>query len=116
MLLYQLRMALRGLRRDRGLWLPALAGLALATSIWTARFVDADFFPMFGVPVGAGRAFSREEEASGAAVLVVAVDRETGSAARSVVGRTLLVDGRPFRVVGGVSADQPVRPDWDISA
>lgn len=205
MLLYQLRMAVRGLRRDRGLWLPALAGLALATSIWTtvvviyqrvhggrlwtspavhqvelphrtparraaqgseafltetpartrvsypeyrvlagsglpvrqtatfrapvavsdgraaaeiwtARFVDADFFAMFGVPVGAGRAFSREEEASGAAVLVLADARETGSTARSMVGRTLLVDGRPFRVVGGVSADQPVRPDWDISA
>jgi putative ABC transport system permease protein len=204
MFLYHLRLAIRSVRRDRGLCLPALAGLALAGSIWstttviylriydrgptpaaglhqvelghrggmmeageaggeggqvgrtrvsfpeyqllaasgvaprqtasyraevalgeegsgrpgrlvTARFVDGDFFRLFGLPLGGGRFFSAEEAARGAAVLVVAqpLARALGGAP---AGWRLLVDGERFEVVGETGADQPFRPAWDVAA
>ena len=30
------------------------------------------------------------------------------------MGRTLLIEGRPFQVVGVLTAHQPERPEWDI--
>jgi putative ABC transport system permease protein len=79
------------------------------------RFAGADFFGLFRVTPGAGRTFTRDEEQRGAAVAVVGrcfAEQQIGTA--NAVGRTLLIEGRPFQVVGVLGADQPERPEWDI--
>jgi putative ABC transport system permease protein len=78
------------------------------------RFVDADFFGMFGADLRWGAVFSREDEAAGAPVVVIAKDlnRRLFGGTDSV-GRTLRVDGRPFRIVGVLAEDQPFAPEWD---
>jgi putative ABC transport system permease protein len=204
MLLYHLRLAVQGLRRDRGLTVPALVGLALAASLWSTvvfiylrvhaeagapsralhqveiahrdpasgadpavespaaavttrtrvsvseyevlagsglgvrqaasfraqvavsgggdgrlaevRFVAGDFFALFGVPRGEGRFFSADEAARGDPVAVLARPLGARLFPRAAPDRTVLVDGRPFRVVGQTGEDQPFRPAWDAAA
>jgi hypothetical protein len=206
MLLYHLRLAVQGLRRDRALTVPALAGLALAASLWSTvaviylrvhgaagrpsaalhqvemvhrdptsgadpavespaaaittrtrvsfpeyqrlagsglavrqtasfraqaalsaaggsearlaevRFVAGDFFALFGIRRGEGRLFGGEEAARGEPVAVVAPALASRLFAGTATGGTVLVDGRPFRVVGQTGDDQPFRPVWDPAA
>jgi putative ABC transport system permease protein len=204
MLLYHLRLAVQGLRRDRGLTVPALVGLALAASLWSTvafiylrvhagagapsralhqveiahrdpasgadpavespgaavttrtrvsvqeyellagsglglrqaasfraqvavsaggdarlaevRFVTGDFFALFGVRPGEGRFFSADEETHGDPVAVLARPLAARLFPRAVSNGTVLVDGRPFRVVGQTGEDQPFRPAWDAAA
>ena len=93
-----------------------------------ARFVNAPFFPLFRIPIGHGRAFDSAEEMGRAPVVVLgerlartlfATATATGNSGTDpsalAVGKRLLVEGRPFRVVGVVRGDQPFRPTWDIS-
>jgi putative ABC transport system permease protein len=79
-----------------------------------ARFAQADFFPMFGLSFRYGGAWTREDDAGGAAVVVLGGplnDQLFGG--DDSVGRTIMVDDRPFRVVGVIEGDQPFAPDWD---
>jgi hypothetical protein len=206
MLLYHLRLALLGLRRDRGLAVPALVGLALAASVWSTvaviylrvygggrapaeglhqvevdhrdpaggadpsleppaavlstrtrlsypeyqllassgipsaqtasfrsrvavalpsapaqlrivRFVEGDFFALFHLPCGEGRFFSAEEAARGDAVAVLGGPLGRALARQQTrTAQTVLVEGRPFQVVGETAGDQPFRAEWDIAA
>lgn len=81
------------------------------------RFVGADFFTMFELPMAAGAAWSREDEARGVNVVVVGreLNRRLGASRQHPdgVGRLILVDDRPFRVVGVLAEDQPFSPEWD---
>jgi putative ABC transport system permease protein len=89
--------------------------VAAPAEIINCRFVSADFFGLFAVATGDGRTFMRDEETAGEAVAVVGrryAEAHFGSAA--VGNRTLLVEGRPFRVVGVLAGDQPERPEWDV--
>lgn len=66
-----------------------------------ARFTTADFFPMFDVPMRAGRAWTSEEDQGRARVVVISsalADRlfDRGDA----VGRSLRVDQHELRVIG----------------
>jgi putative ABC transport system permease protein len=81
-----------------------------------ARFVNADFFPLFEVPLAQGRPLSPSDE-TGAAPVVVLGERleRTLFPNRNSPGQDVLIEGRRFRVVGVVSGDQPFRPTWDIS-
>jgi putative ABC transport system permease protein len=84
-----------------------------------ARLVSADFFPMFQIPMGGGRGFTREEEAAQSAVVVLGealARRMFGVDGAPAVGKTLMLEGLPFRVVGVVDGDQPTRPEWDVAA
>jgi putative ABC transport system permease protein len=84
--------------------------------IINTRFVGPDFFGLFDVRLGAGRLFTHDEEAAGAAVAVVGrryAEAHFGSVA-AAADHTLLVEGRRFKVVGALAADQPERPAWDI--
>ncbi len=76
------------------------------------RFVNADFFPLFLRATGAGRPFSASEDAQGAAVAVVGL--RFAERLGLGVGQSLVVEGRPFQIVGLLAADQPTRPEWDI--
>ena len=82
-----------------------------------ARFVNADFFSMFGVALRAGAPWTRKQEEAGAAVVVLskrlAAELFPGDDA---IGASLLVDGLSYRVVGICAADQPTSPAWDRAA
>ena len=80
-----------------------------------ARFANADFFPMFRLPLASGRPFTREEEAAGAPVAVLGQRLHRRLLGRHRGPATVVVDGRPFQVVGVIDGDQPVRPVWDIA-
>jgi putative ABC transport system permease protein len=79
-----------------------------------ARFVNADFFSLFGVALSDGAPFTRQQEATGAAVVVISKRlAEALFPERGAVGATLQVNGSPYRVVGVCAEDQPMKPEWD---
>jgi putative ABC transport system permease protein len=79
-----------------------------------ARFVSRDFFDMFQLPLSPGAVWSREEEVRGDRVVVVAyaLARQLWGSA-SPVGKTLLIDGDAYRVVGALADEPPFKPEWD---
>jgi putative ABC transport system permease protein len=89
------------------------AGLARSLR---GRFADAPFFSLFAVPFAHGRPFTASEQAAGEAVAVIGhrLNRTLFGGADSV-GRALLVEGRPFRIVGVIDGDQPFRATWDLA-
>jgi putative ABC transport system permease protein len=78
------------------------------------RFAAADFFALFPVALGEGRAYLADEEARQEPVAVIS--RRLGAALAVGAGGTILVEGRRFRVVGVTSGHQPFRPEWDVVA
>lgn len=81
----------------------------------SGRFAGADFFPMFQRAVSPGRPYTAEEEARGDAVVVLGRRLAARLFGASAVGRTVLIEGRPFNVVGVAAGDQPYRADWDVA-
>lgn len=83
-----------------------------------ARMVLGDFFPLLGMEMASGRTFTAEETEAGAAPLAVLGHgfwQRAFSGDPGVVGRTLLLDGEPFTVVGVLAAGQGYpRPDVDV--
>jgi putative ABC transport system permease protein len=74
----------------------------------TGEIVNANFFSVLGVKPALGREFLPEEEPEGApAVVIVTHDfwqRQLGGDT-DVLGRTLMLDARPYRIVGVLPAD-----------
>src|SRR5215831_5444216 len=67
------------------------------------RMVSASFFPLLGVAPALGRTFSSDEDREGGprvAMLAHGFWMRRFGGDRSVIGRTLLLDGRPYTVVG----------------
>jgi putative ABC transport system permease protein len=88
---------------------------ALLARLAHARFVNAAFFSLFQLPLGRGRPFTSAEEMGREPVMVLGQRlARTLFAGADPIGRSLLVEGRPFRIVGVVAGDQPFRPTWDI--
>jgi putative ABC transport system permease protein len=89
---------------------PTDAALALP-----ARFVQADFFQFFPIPLR-GRPFTGQDDQQSRAVAVIgyraAQELFPGGDA---VGATVMVDGHPFLIVGAVADHGPMRPVWDIA-
>ncbi len=80
--------------------------------------VSPNFFSMIGVATSLGRAFSTDEEAPGHDHVVILSDglwkRRFGGDA-TVVGRTVLIDGSPFTVIGVLPPGyQFFQPDLDM--
>jgi putative ABC transport system permease protein len=78
------------------------------------RFAGRELFGMFAMRFREGGAWTAADEASGAAVVVLGralagqlFDGGPG------VGRTVMVDDRPFRVAGVLADEQPFSPEWD---
>jgi putative ABC transport system permease protein len=80
------------------------------------RFAHADFFAMFDPPFRFGGPWTRQDDGGGAAVAVLAepLNAQLFGGGDSV-GRTVMVDDRPFRIVGVLARDQPFSPEWDRS-
>jgi putative ABC transport system permease protein len=94
-----------------------VGGVAPSESVRGVR-VSPNFFSMIGVETALGRAFTADEEASGHDRVVILSDglwrRRFGGNA-TVVGRTVLVDGSPFTVIGVLPPGyQFFQPDLDM--
>jgi putative ABC transport system permease protein len=97
---------------------PHEAGGRAALPPWprNARFADADLFGMFGLPFRYGGPWTRRDEAGAAPVVVLSQPlNDQLFAGADSVGRTVMVDDRPFRVEGVLAGDQPFSPEWDRS-
>jgi len=69
--------------------------------------VTGDFFETMGVPPELGRTVNREDDEPGheeVAVISHSLWRERFGAQRDVLGKTLLLDARPYRIVGVMPA------------
>ena len=64
--------------------------------------VSADFFTTLGVPPTLGRGFRADEERAGSDVVILSDSlwRSEFGAARSAIGSTLSLNGRPFTIIG----------------
>jgi putative ABC transport system permease protein len=81
-----------------------------------ARFAHADFFGLFALPFRFGGPWTRQDDAADSSVAVLGgpLNDQLFDGANSV-GREIVVDGRPFRVVGVIDGPQPFSPEWDRS-
>ncbi|MGC1107587.1 MAG: ABC transporter permease, partial [Candidatus Acidiferrales bacterium] len=69
---------------------------------------SATLFPMLGIAPQLGRTFNPEEDRDGAAKVVILSDalwRSAFGADRNVLGRSIALDGAPYRVIGVMPAD-----------
>jgi putative ABC transport system permease protein len=87
------------------------------TRVRNARFVNGDFFALFGRRFRWGQGWSAAEEAAGARVVVVGklLNRDLFAGGNSV-GAHLRIDGRRYRIVGVLAEDQPFVTEWDRTA
>jgi putative ABC transport system permease protein len=83
-----------------------------------SAFVSADYFRLFGQAVARGRTFTAEEDRAGVGDFVVISDafwRRCFAGDSGIVGRTILLNGRPHKVIGilapGVEIEPPASYD-----
>jgi len=82
----------------------------------TTRLTTADFFTMFDVPFAYGNGWSRGEDDGPGPVVVISKyinDKIFGGA--NSVGREIVLDGRPYRVVGVLAAWMPRPKYYDLN-
>jgi putative ABC transport system permease protein len=80
-----------------------------------ARFTNAAFFSMFERPFAAGGRWPEAADAGGAGVVVLG--HATGRALfprGDAVGRTVTIEGRPYRVTGVLAGYQPLNAPWQL--
>jgi putative ABC transport system permease protein len=83
------------------------------TGAGAAQHVDAvnasaTLFPMLGIPPQLGRTFAPEEDRAGASHVVVlssALWRSAFGADRTILGKSINLDGEPYQVIGVMPAD-----------
>ena len=83
-------------------WATNLTGGGEAERVPTAR-VSADFFPVFGVAPFAGRTFTADEEREGhdrSAIVSHAMWQQRFGSDPALIGKSILLDGQSFTVVG----------------
>ncbi len=110
------------------------AGASLDVTLDRGRFpahaarVSKDYFPLFGVPLIAGDAFTSQEDSPAGPPTVVLGEKFWASrflSQRSIIGRRILIGGKPYRVAGVAGPDLarespldlylPLRPDPNSS-
>lgn len=80
------------------------------------RTTTADFFPMFDVPFRYGQGWDKSDDDAGARVVVLGQEiNERLFGGEDPVGRTLVMNGDAFRVVGVIEEWQPVPKFYDVS-
>ena len=91
-------------------------GTAHVPQIQRARFASGNFFEMFALKFAHGRGFSRQEDAGTEPVVVLGkLLNEQLHDGQNSVGKTVLVEGRRFRVLGVLAHDQPPMSVWDLA-
>lgn len=81
-----------------------------------ARYTSADFFPMFDVPMQAGKPWTKADDDAHARVVVISQalsEKLFGSG--QALGKSLDLDGHDFRVVGVLGAFSPKPRFYDMS-
>lgn len=81
------------------------------------RLTTADFFTMFDVPFIYGSGWSRAEDQAPGAVVVLSkfINQKIFGGANSV-GREVVLDGRPYRVIGVIAAWLPRPKYYDLNS
>ena len=82
-----------------------------AAEVRMARFTTADFFSMFERPFAAGAPWRAGDDG------VVVLGHATGRALfprGDGVGQTVMIEGRPLRVVGVLASYQPLNAPWQL--
>src|SRR5438270_1141698 len=83
-------------------WQPSLSGTGLPERLEGQR-VTANYFSVFGAEVMAGRSFTDAEDRTGGPNVAIVSDafvQQRFAGDRSIVGRTIDLDGDPYVVVG----------------
>jgi putative ABC transport system permease protein len=96
------------------LWAPNLTGRAEPEKLWALRMTPS-MFPVLGVPPLLGRAFLPSEGEPGSDHVIILSHRLwqrrfMGDA--SVIGRSVMLDGEPYTVVGVMPEDFRFAPFW----
>lgn len=95
------------LRREDGMAQPMML---------PARYTSADFFPMFDVPVVHGKPWSRKDDETRARVVVISSElNEKLFGTGHGVGKTLILDGKAFQIVGVMGDFSPTPRFYDMS-
>jgi putative ABC transport system permease protein len=82
-----------------------------------ARYANSGFFPLLGVEVKAGRNFAPEEDKPGATPSLIITNRLWQShfgSDPSTIGRTLLLDGQSYTIIGVLPATFRMAPTTDV--
>ncbi len=114
--LYQLGIAPRRAVMSSN-WLPVRADAPDSPlAMYTDRATTADFFAMFGVPFLYGAAWSAQDDASHAQVVVLsrAMNQKLFGGGNSV-GRTLVIATKTFRVAGVIDDWNPQPRFYDVN-
>lgn len=83
----------------------------------STRVTTADFFTMFDVPFSYGAGWPRtEDDAPGAVVVLSRFINQKLFAGANSVGREVVLDGRPYRVVGVLTAWMPQPKYYDLNS
>jgi putative ABC transport system permease protein len=99
-------------------WAATLAGGERPERIAGLK-VSADLFDLLGVPAIVGRTFARGEDEPGRDKIVVlghGLWQRRFGGDRSIVGRTVQLDGQPYEVVGVMPASFRFAPFWQTRA
>jgi predicted permease len=83
-------------------WRPSLSGTGEPERL-TGQRITADYFGVYGVTPAVGRGFTADDEKIGGAQVAVLSDallQRRFNGDRSIVGRTIDLDGHPYTVVG----------------
>jgi len=83
----------------------------------SARYTTADFFPMFEVPMAAGRGWTAEEDAARARVVVIsrALAERLFESAATAVGKSVRIGQNDYAVIGVIDTWQPNPRFYDLS-
>jgi putative ABC transport system permease protein len=83
----------------------------------STRVTTADFFTMFDVPFTYGSGWSRADDAAPGAVVVLSrfMNQKLFGGANSI-GREVVLDGRPYRVIGVLAAWMPQPKYYDLDS
>lgn len=83
----------------------------------SARYTSADFFPMFDVPMAAGRSWTTAEDEARAKVVVIsnALSERLFGKGADAVGKTIRLEQDDFTVIGVIGKWEPNPRFYDLS-
>ena len=83
----------------------------------SARYTSADFFPMFDVPMAAGRSWTTAEDEARAKVVVIsnALSERLFGRGADAVGKTIRLEQDDFTVIGVIGKWEPNPRFYDLS-